>query len=55
MHPWLAERTCFNDGDAEVIKKILLKMYENDEPAARLAGSMEVIKLICWKHNCLSG
>lgn len=55
MNPQLAERTLFSDADAEVIKQILPKLFENDESSARPAGSMEVLKVIWWKHNCKSG
>jgi len=55
MNPQLAERTLFSDQDAEVIKEILPRLFENDESSARPAGSMEVLKVIWWKHNCKSG
>jgi CRISPR-associated protein Csd2 len=55
MNPQLAERTGFSDEDAEEIKKVLPKMFENDASAARPEGSMEVLKVIWWKHNCKSG
>lgn len=55
MNPQLAERTSFSDSDAEAIKMVLPKLFENDESSARPAGSMEVLKVIWWKHNCKSG
>jgi CRISPR-associated protein Csd2 len=55
MNPQLAERTGFSDEDAEAIKKVLPKLFENDASSARPEGSMEVLKLIWWKHNCKSG
>ncbi len=55
MNPQLAERTGFSDADAEVIKKVLPKMFENDASSARPEGSMEVLKVIWWKHNCKAG
>jgi CRISPR-associated protein Csd2 len=55
MNSQLAERTGFSDADAEAIKKVLPKLFENDESSARPAGSMEVLKLIWWEHNCKSG
>lgn len=55
MNPQLAERTGFSDEDAETIKQIFPKLFENDESAARPAGSMEVLKVVWWKHNCKSG
>jgi len=55
MNPQLAERTGFSDNDAEVIKEILPRLFENDESSARPAGSMEVLRVIWWKHNCKAG
>lgn len=55
MNPQLAEKTGFSDMDADAIKQVLPKLFENDEAAARPAGSMEVLKVIWWKHNCKSG
>lgn len=55
MNPQLAERTGFSDNDADVIKNVLPRLFENDESSARPAGSMEVLKVIWWKHNCKSG
>ncbi len=55
MNPQLAERTGFSDADAEALKQVLPKMFENDEAAARPAGSMNVLKVVWWKHNCKSG
>jgi len=55
INPQLAERTGFSNEDAEVIKSILPKLFENDESSARPAGSMEVIKVIWWNHGCKAG
>lgn len=55
MNPQLAERTGFSDADAEEIKQVLPKLFQNDESAARPSGSMEVLKLIWWKHNSKAG
>lgn len=55
MNPQLAERTGFSDEDAEAIKRVLPKLFENDASSARPEGSMEVLKVIWWKHNCKSG
>ena len=51
----LAERTGFSEEDAELLKKALLTLFVNDESSARPSGSMEVIKLVWWTHNCPSG
>jgi len=50
MNPQLAERTGFTDEDADEIKKVLPKLFENDASSARPEGSMEVLKVIWWKH-----
>jgi CRISPR-associated protein Csd2 len=55
MNPQLAERTGFSEQDAEVIKSILPKLFENDASSARPEGSIQVLKVIWWKHNCKSG
>lgn len=55
MNPQLAERTGFSDDDAERIKAVLPKLFENDASSARPEGSMEVLKVIWWKHNSKAG
>lgn len=55
MNPQLAERTGFSNEDADAIKSILPKLFENDESSARPAGSMEVITLFWWNHGCKAG
>ena len=55
MNPQLAERTEFSDADANVVKSILPKLFENDASSARPDGSMEVVKVYWWQHNCKSG
>lgn len=55
MNPQLAEKTGFSDADAQALKAVLPKLFENDESSARPAGSMEVVKVIWWQHNCKSG
>lgn len=55
MNPQLAKRTGFSDVDAEAIKHVLPRLFENDESSARPAGSMEILKVIWWKHNCKAG
>ena len=51
MNPQLAERTGFSDADAQVIKQVLPKLFENDASSARPEGSMEVLKVIWWQHS----
>jgi CRISPR-associated protein Csd2 len=51
MNPQLAERTKFSDEDAEAIKLILPRLFENDESAARPAGTMEVLTVVWWDHG----
>lgn len=55
MNSQLAVKTGFSDSDAEVIKSVLPRLFENDESSARPAGSMEVLKVVWWHHNCPSG
>lgn len=55
INPQLAEKTGFSDNDANAIKEILPKLFENDESSARPAGSMEVVNVIWWDHACKAG
>ncbi|MBS3947873.1 MAG: type I-C CRISPR-associated protein Cas7/Csd2 [Dethiobacter sp.] len=55
MNPQLASKTGFSDEDAEAIKQALKKMFENDASSARPEGSMEILKVYWWKHNCKIG
>ncbi|MDD2472423.1 MULTISPECIES: type I-C CRISPR-associated protein Cas7/Csd2 [unclassified Methanoculleus] len=51
----LAEKTGFSPEDAEIIRKSLTTLFENDCSSARPEGSMEVCKVFWWKHNSRSG
>ncbi len=51
----LAEKTGFTSEDATVLKECLRTMFVNDSSAARPDGSMEVIKLFWFEHNCKEG
>lgn len=51
----LASKTGFSDRDAEQILIGLRSLFENDTSSARPDGSMEVIKVFWWKHDCSSG
>ena len=55
MNPQLAQKTKFTDIDAQAIKVVLPRLFENDESSARPAGSMQVLNVIWWEHNCKSG
>ena len=51
----LAEKTGFSQEDADIVKECLKTLFVNDASAARPDGSMEVVKLIWWQHNCKDG
>ena len=51
----LAEKTGFSEEDAETVKECLRTLFVNDASSARPDGSMEVITLYWWKHNCKDG
>ena len=51
----LAQKTGFTQADAQVVQECLRTLFENDASAARPEGSMEVVKLYWWQHNCPSG
>lgn len=50
-----AQKTGFSDDDALALKEALRTLFRNDATAARPDGSMEVVKLIWWEHNCACG
>ena len=51
----LAEKTGYSQEDAEVLKECLRTLFVNDASSARPEGSMEVVKLFWWEHNCKDG
>lgn len=51
----LAEKTGFTEADVETVKECLRTLFVNDASSARPDGSMEVVKLFWWKHNCKDG
>ena len=51
----LAEKTGFSQEDAQVVKECLRTLFVNDASSARPDGSMEVVKLFWWEHNCKEG
>lgn len=51
----LAEKTGFTEADAETIKECLRTLFVNDSSSARPDGSMEVVRVYWWKHNCKDG
>ena len=55
MTPQLADRTGFNNDDAETIKAVLPKLFEGDASSARPEGSMFIDKVIWWQHSSKSG
>lgn len=50
-----AQKTGFSEEDAERLKEALRTLFRNDATSARPDGSMEVVKVIWWKHNCANG
>lgn len=55
INPQLAEKTGFSMDDADKVKAALQSLFQNDASSARPEGSMEVKKVIWWKHNSKSG
>ena len=53
INPQLADG--FDDADAEVIKSMLPKIFENDSSSARPDGSMQVLNIVWWRHNSKAG
>lgn len=50
-----AQKTGFTEEDAEAIKEALRTLFRNDATSARPDGSMEVVQLVWWTHNCANG
>ncbi len=50
-----AQKTGFSEEDAEKLKEALRTLFRNDATSARPDGSMEVAKVVWWRHNCASG
>lgn len=55
INPQLSERTGFSDADAQTLKSVLPRLFENDASSARPDGSMEVLTVVWWQHNCKVG
>ncbi len=51
----LAEKTGFSEADAEAVREALRTLFRNDASSARPDGSMEVLKLVWWRHSCKNG
>ena len=51
----LAEKTGFSQEDADVVRECLRTLFVNDASSARPDGSMEVIRLFWFRHNCKEG
>lgn len=51
----LAEKTGFTEEDAAHIKECLRTLFINDTSSARPDGSMEVVCVYWWEHNCKDG
>lgn len=51
----LAQKTGFTHDDAMVLKEALRTLFEGDASSARPEGSMEVVKLYWFEHNCPVG
>jgi CRISPR-associated protein Csd2 len=51
----LAEKTGFTEEDALVVKECLRTLFVNDASSARPEGSMEVVRLYWFDHNCKDG
>ena len=49
------EKKAKGEADAETVKECLRTLFVNDASSARPDGSMEVIKLFWWEHNCKDG
>jgi CRISPR-associated protein Csd2 len=55
ISPQLAEKTGFSEDDAAKIKQALITLFDGDESSARPSGSMNINKVIWFKHSAKSG
>lgn len=55
INPQLAERTGFSDDDAQAIRQVFPRLFENDASSARPDGSMRVLKVVWWRHQSKTG
>lgn len=55
ISPQLAEKTGFSEDDAAAVKDALISLFEGDESSARPSGSMQVLQLVWFEHNCKAG
>lgn len=55
INPQLASKTGFSDADAKDLKEALKTLFVNDSSSARPDGSMDVVNVYWWEHNCPSG
>lgn len=51
INPQLAEKTGFTEEDAESLRKILPRLFENDCSSSRPEGSMRILKVLWWIHD----
>lgn len=51
INPQLAEKTGFTQEDAELLRKILPRLFENDCSSSRPEGSMRILKVLWWIHE----
>lgn len=51
----LAQKTGFTYEDAMIVKEALRTLFEGDASSARPEGSMEVVKLFWFEHDCPTG
>lgn len=51
INPFYAEKAGFKEDDAELLKAALASLFENDESAARPAGSMVVERVYWWEYE----
>lgn len=51
INPNFAEKTGFSDADVEIIKEVLVSLFENDASSARPEGSMRVREVFWFTHS----
>lgn len=55
ISPQLAKLTGFSEEDANALKEILPRLFQNDASSARPDGSMSVLGVVWWEHDNENG
>lgn len=55
VNGYISDENRVTEADIEALKEAISTLFENDGSAARPEGSMEIMELFWWQHNCTLG